>query len=67
MKCPHLVVVDSMQRRKFDDCIEEECAWWLKTPSACAKKVQAMQIGELVKQLRLVNVHLAQIEKGVYP
>ena len=58
MKCPHLVVVDSMLRRKFDDCIEEECAWWLKTPGACAKKVQALQSIETTRQLQRINAKL---------
>lgn len=74
MKCPikFLEMIDwssvcGEDHGKVRDCVEEECAWWVKSPTAgCAKKIQVMQIGAMVQQLRQMNVHLDQIEKGVY-
>ena len=81
MKCPlkfteevDWASVHGEDHDKVGNCIEEKCAWWLKTPGACAKKVQAMQTLQIAQQLISTNVHLSQmlealrsISQGVYP
>ena len=65
--------VHGPDRKKVRNCIKEECAWWLKTPGACAKKVQATQTLQIAQQLISTNVQLSQmlevlrsISQGVY-
>ncbi len=64
MKCPKMYIeypFDSDHEypaNEFDDCIEEKCAIWLKTPGACAKKVEA-------QQSQIANIHLQQIVEAL--
>jgi len=59
MKCPkfHAALINDWQRCRDgdDDCLKEECAWWVKASESCAMEAIPRIIGYVGGELKAIK------------
>jgi len=62
MKCPllqrYLIEGENQALEVFDDCLKEECAWWVKASQSCAMEAIPRIIGYLGGELQNIDHRL---------
>ena len=59
MKCPLIVAGSKTMavtpKDKSNDCLQEECAWWVNEYNRCAMNEAAISLGALAEHLSVIR------------